>query len=105
MEKFKSGGGGEVTHEPNGESKSRIDYWLVSDNILRYASQTKIPKALLSDYCFMDLVFEPTMRETRNKGYWKLYARLRPITLLNTDYKVLSRAIVARLKKGILDHN
>ena len=60
--------------KPNDESKSTIDYWLVSDNILRYASQTKISNAPLSDHCFIDLVLEPRLKENRHKGYWKFNA-------------------------------
>ena len=38
--------------KPNGANKSRIDYWLVSDDILKYTSYTRISKAPLSDHCF-----------------------------------------------------
>ena len=55
--------------KPNGESKSRIDYWLVSDNFLTYVKQSQISKAPLSDHCFIDLILEPSVREIGNKGY------------------------------------
>ncbi len=50
--------------------------------ILRYVSRTAISKAPLSDHCFIALVLEPTMKEVRNKGYWKFNARL----LQNEEY-------------------
>jgi len=62
--------------KPNGESKSRIDYWMVSDNILKYASKSAISKAPLMDHCFIDLVLQPTTKHFRNKGYWKFNAFL-----------------------------
>jgi len=62
--------------KPNGESKSRIDYWMVSDNILKYASKSAISKAPLTDHCFIDLVLQPTTKHFRNKGYWKFNAFL-----------------------------
>ena len=82
--------------KPNGENKSRIDYWLVSDDILRYASYTKISKAPLSDHCFIDLVLEPKMKEVRNKGYWKLNARL----LQNEEYCNEIRDIIKENKNN-----
>lgn len=66
--------------KPNGESRSRIDYWLVSDDILRCTSQCKISKAPLSDHCFIDLVLEPTRMRRSSRGYWKFNA-----SLLNKD--------------------
>lgn len=62
--------------KPNGESKSRIDYWMVSDNILKYVSKSSISKAPLTDHCFIDLVLEPSTKQTRNKSYWKFNAFL-----------------------------
>lgn len=62
--------------KPNGESKSRIDYWMVSDNILKYTSQSTMSKAPLTDHCFIDLVLEPKFKQFRNKGYWKFNAFL-----------------------------
>lgn len=53
----------------NGYSRSGIDYWLVSDDILRCTSQSKISKAPLSDYCFIDLVLEPTRKKLSSRGY------------------------------------
>lgn len=62
--------------KPNGENKSRIDYWLVSNNIIKFVSQSSIFKAPLTDHCFIDLVLEPVGKQFRNKGYWKFNAHL-----------------------------
>ena len=62
--------------KPNGDGKSRLDYWLVSDDILKYVAQSKNSKAPLSDHCFIDLVLVPTVKESRHKGYWKSNAIL-----------------------------
>ena len=82
--------------KPNGGNKFRIDYWLVSDDILRCTSYTKISKAPLSDHCFIDLVLEPKMKEVRNKGYWKFNARL----LQNEEYCNEIRDIIKENKNN-----
>lgn len=76
--------------KPNGGNKSRIDYWMVSDDILRNTLRSRITKAPLTDHCFIDLVLGPAVKEVRNKGYWKFNARL----LKNEDYCVQIRELI-----------
>lgn len=42
-------------HKPNGQYRSRIDYWLVSNSILQYVKESIISNGPLSDHCFIIL--------------------------------------------------
>lgn len=67
---------------PNGSCKSRIDYWLGTDNIMSHVTKTTMSNAPLSDHCFIELVLEPTDKSIYRKGFWKFNAKL----LLNEEY-------------------
>lgn len=76
--------------KPNGSSMSRLDFWLVSNDILNYSTGSSISKAPLTDHCFIDLFLEPTVKKPMNKGFWKFNANL----LHNEDYCSKIREII-----------
>lgn len=60
----------------NGTSKSRIDYWLTSNNLTDFIKDISISAAPLTDHCCISISFNSGKRETHNKGYWKFNADL-----------------------------
>lgn len=62
--------------KPDGSSRSRIDFWLISDWSLEQTADCLISAAPLSDHCFISLTLKPINAVKRNKGYWKFNASL-----------------------------
>ncbi len=56
---------------PNATSKSRIDFWLISDNLMLFVKDCAISAAPLTDHCAISLLFKSNNNTSRNKGYWK----------------------------------
>ncbi len=56
---------------PNATSKSRIDYWLISDNLMLFVKDCAISAAPLTDHCAISQLFKPNHNTSRIKGYWK----------------------------------
>lgn len=67
---------------------------MVSDNILKYASQSTISKAPLTDHCFIYLVLEPIFKQFRNKGDWKFNACL----LQNEEFGVKIKKLIRNIE-------
>lgn len=61
---------------PNATSKSRIDYWLISDNLILFVKDCAISAAPLTDHCAISLFLKPNHNTSRIKGYWKFNADL-----------------------------
>lgn len=61
---------------PNATSKSRIDYWLISDNLILFVKDCAISAAPLTDHCAISLFLKPNHNTSRMKGYWKFNADL-----------------------------
>lgn len=61
---------------PNASSKSRIDYWLISDNLLHFVKHCTISPAPLTDHCAIALDVTPTSKISHCKGYWKFNSDL-----------------------------
>ena len=68
--------------KPNGQSRSCIDYWLVSDSISEHVTQTSIANCPLSDYCIINLKLEKRNHNKKPKDYWKFNSQL----LKNTEF-------------------
>lgn len=69
--------------KPNGGSKSRIDYWLVSDNFFTY------------------VILELTVREIRNIGYGKFNSRM----LQNKEYCIVRYTIMDNKNEDAIESN
>lgn len=82
---------------PNASSKSRIDFWLTSDNIVQFVKDCSISPAPLTDHCAISLAVSPNCKRSRNKGYWKFNSEL----LNNEDFC----GKVKDLIKNIADSN
>lgn len=76
--------------KPNGACKSRIDYWLGSDNILNHTVKVVMSNAPLSDHCFIELCLESEIRQSNKRTYWKFNAKL----LQNQDYCNIVKKII-----------
>lgn len=63
-------------HKPNGTSKSRLDYWLVTEPVANISSKVLISKAPLTDHCSVELKLSSTNSIKRNKSYWKFNSSL-----------------------------
>lgn len=61
---------------PNASSKSRIDYWLISDNWLHFVNDCSISPAPLTDHRAIILVLKPKCKISHSKGYWKFNSDL-----------------------------
>lgn len=61
---------------PNAASKSRIDYWLVSDNLLLFAKDCTMSAAPLTDHCSISLIIQTDHTSSKTKGYWKFNSDL-----------------------------
>lgn len=79
-------------HKPNGQSRSRIDYWLVSNSILQYVKETVISNSPLSDHCAIILRLQSKDQNNTFKDYWKFNCQM----LRNEEY-------CNSIKKLILD--
>jgi len=62
--------------KPNDYSESRIDYWLTSNSLTDFIEDISISAAPLTDHGCISISFYSGKRESRYKGYWKLYADL-----------------------------
>lgn len=62
--------------KPDGTSKSRIDFWLISCHIKENVSSCVISPAPMSDHCLIGLNLFSVIVKRRNKGYWKFNANL-----------------------------
>lgn len=78
---------------PNGSCKSRIDFWLGSDNVMAHITKASMSKAPLSDHCLIDLNLEPTIKMTYHKGYWKINDKL----LQNEEYCNMIKKVIAEI--------
>ncbi len=58
-------------HKPNGQSRSHIDYWLVSNSISEHVTETTIANCPLSDHCIINLRLKNRNRNNKRKDYWK----------------------------------
>lgn len=68
--------------KPDASAKSRLDYWLITDNILNQISNCEILPAPLTDHCCVELNVSPLPLTYKNNGYWKFNSRL----LLHSDF-------------------
>lgn len=84
-------------YKPNGTCTSRLDYWLASKDILCHTTKT-VSKAPLSDNCFIDLMLEPSRRQTYQKGFWKFKAKL----LENENFCIKVKELINESKSLIL---
>ncbi len=55
--------------KPNGNSESRIDYWLTSYSLIDFIEDISISAAPLTDHCCISISFYSGKRESRNTGY------------------------------------
>lgn len=62
--------------KPNGSSRSRIDFWLITEEYLELANQVLISAAPLTDHCLISLTLTPVRKNTTKKDYWKFSAEL-----------------------------
>lgn len=62
--------------KPNGNSKSRIDFWLVSTSIMQLQIHTSNSINPLSDRCVISLVMSSQSLSRRRKDYWKFNSSL-----------------------------
>lgn len=60
----------------SGSSKSRIDLWLVNNNLCHLISNVSIDAAPLTDHSVIKMEIKPPISQKRNKGYWKLNSSL-----------------------------
>ncbi|XDV31698.1 hypothetical protein PO909_002661 [Leuciscus waleckii] len=54
-------------HKPNGQNKSRIDYWLISNSISDHVTETEIANCPLSDHCIINLKIGNSKKITNQK--------------------------------------
>lgn len=80
-------------YKPDGSSRSRIDFWLISNCIQEFVADCLISAAPLSDHCLISLMLRPSSSLKRNRGYWKLNASL----LLSELYSLEIRNIIANV--------
>lgn len=62
--------------KPDGSAKSRIDFWLISDNIMQNSVDASVSAAPLTDHCLIQLNVTPQFKKSHNKGYWKFNSTL-----------------------------
>lgn len=62
--------------KPNGGAKSRIDYWLLSPEILEFVTKVEIAAAPLTDHCLIGLNLKPNVNINHYKSYWKFNSDL-----------------------------
>lgn len=63
-------------HKPNGQNKSRIDYWLISNSISDHVTETEIANCPLSDHCIINLKIGNRNKNNKAKDYWKFNSQL-----------------------------
>lgn len=63
-------------HKPNGQSRSCIDYWLVSAAVLECVKETEIANCPLSDHCVVNLKLQKLNKCYKPNNYWKFNANL-----------------------------
>lgn len=63
-------------YKPNGQSRPRIDYWLVSNSISKHVTETLIANCPLSDHCIINLKLEERNKKNKLKDYWKFNSQL-----------------------------
>ncbi|MEQ2286109.1 hypothetical protein AMECASPLE_038754 [Ameca splendens] len=81
-------------HKPNGLSRSRVDYWVVSGAILDYVNEAKIPNCPLSDHCTINLKLKK-QKSSKPKDYWKINSKV----LLNLEFRQSIKEIILEIKK------
>lgn len=57
-------------HHP--QVKSRLDYWLVSNNLYDCIDKTDIEPSIKSDHSAISLTLKGSLENARGRGYWKL---------------------------------
>ena len=62
--------------KPDGSVKSRLDYWLVSDDILSQISNCEILPAPLTDHCCVEIGVTPLPQTFNKNSYWKFNSTL-----------------------------
>ena len=70
--------------------QSRIDYWLISDDLSNHISEVKIEPSVLTDHKVISLYINlanTTQRTKHNTGYWKLNNMLLKDDLLRQSIK------------------
>lgn len=80
--------------KPNGQSRSRIDYWSAADFILVNISETNISCSHLSDHCIINLSITKNDTGKKFEGYWKFNSNL----LKNNKYCENVREIIQDIK-------
>lgn len=83
-------------HKPNGQIRSRIDYWLVSNSISQYVTETTISNCPLSDHCTINLRLKNRVQNNKFKDYWKFNAQL----LRNVEYCDSIKTLIADIKNN-----
>lgn len=84
--------------KPDGSSKSRIDFWLVSDNFVQNNVAVNVSAAPLTDHSVIQLEITPQNRGTYNRGYWKFNSSLLSSEIFCSD-------IITELQKISSDEN
>lgn len=81
---------------PNASSMSRIDYWLIADNLFLFVKDCAISAAPLTDHCAISLLVKPNSNTSRNKGYWKFNSDL----LNNKRFCDKVKDLILEIKNG-----
>lgn len=69
--------------KPNGQIKSRIDYWLMSNSVSNYICHIKMSGSPLTDHCIVNLeILYCKKMPKQSKDYWKFNSNL----LYNKEY-------------------
>uniref|UniRef100_A0A3Q3ASU9 Reverse transcriptase domain-containing protein n=1 Tax=Kryptolebias marmoratus TaxID=37003 RepID=A0A3Q3ASU9_KRYMA len=77
-------------------SRSRIDFWLGTDDILKLTSDCSMSPTPLTDHCSINLLITPLPERLRHRGYWKFNANL-------LKYELYCREIKELVNKILLD--
>lgn len=80
--------------KPNGQSRSRIDYWLAADSIFEHITEANIACSPLSDHCIINLKISKNDTINKFKGYWKFNSNL----LKNNKYCKSVEKIIQDIK-------
>ncbi len=83
-------------YKPNGKSKSRIDYWLSTVEILNSVSESTISKAPLTDHCMIEIRINSADKKRGNKGYWKFNSNL----ITNKEYCSKVKEILTEIENS-----
>lgn len=79
--------------KPDGNAKSRIDYWLISAPLMQSEITTDIFVSPLSDHCLISLNLSDQTLLKRRKDYWKFSSSL----LKNDAYCYKIREIILEI--------